>query len=169
MRSKLQRCSTLTYVVTNGHSASTQKKPLGPPLDDLLSRWDIRQSPILILPLLLEGDVGIYSQQALTLRKELASIGIDSDYLHDTAHRKWLGRHGPVIAEIVIGLATSGAVAAFQSWLTQSLSGARVHVKAVRKVEADGSRLDWFEAEGSGTDVAQLLETFRESTGERDN
>ena len=60
-------------------------------------QFEFPQRDCVILPLEVQGEVGVYSEAELTLKKDLTEAGIDADYLHDPQHRRWLGLHGPVV------------------------------------------------------------------------
>ena len=115
---------------------------------------------VVILPIRVQDDVGIYPDEVLTLKKQLRAQGVDADFLHDSDHRRWLGLKGEVVATIILGFVTSGGVAAVQSMLTQRFAGRRLRLRAARRRNADGSVVEWFEADGSGDDVARALDKF---------
>jgi len=120
---------------------------------------------LVVLPQRIEGDVGIYRDETLMIKKELLAEDVDVDYLHDAEHRQWHGLKGQeLLLQIAIGIASSGAVAALQSWLTRRWSGKRVQIKVVRKRrKSDGAiQLDWYEAEGDGESIAAALEAIRD-------
>jgi hypothetical protein len=123
---------------------------------------------VVILPEEIDdGAIGLYRDELLTLKKELVAQGVDADFLHDASHRSWLGLKGEVAVSIVIGLATSGAVAAVQAWLTRRFGKQRVRIKVVRawRKETSESRLEWYEAEGSGEEIAAAMEAIRDDPG----
>jgi hypothetical protein len=122
----------------------------------------VPDADIVVYPLAMEGDIGVYSESVLTLVKEWRVEGVDVQYLHDANHRTWLGLNGAVIFTIVVGLFTSGAVATLQTLLTSKLQKVKVRLKAGRRIGADGSSEEWIEAEGTGSELAAVLEVWME-------
>lgn len=123
-----------------------------------------------ILPQQTDGDLGIYRDEQVALKKELLAAGVDADFLHDPEHRTWLGLKGDVVINLAIGLLTSGAVAAIQGWLTNTFGRSHVRLKVVRvrhSEETGESRAEWYEAEGNGEDVARALEAIRHDADPR--
>lgn len=119
---------------------------------------------IVLLPDRVEGENGIYSDAVLLLKKQLVEAGVDAAYLHDADHQLWEGKRGiGVLLSVVISFGSSAAVAAIQSWLTGTFTRDRVHLKVGRHRQLDGTVTGWFEAEGSGSEVAKLLDRFMES------
>lgn len=122
---------------------------------------------VVVLPELVEGGVGTYRDELVALKKELLAEGVDADYLHDQAHRTWRGLKGDVVVQILLGLLTSGAVAAVQSWLTTRFRKSQVRIKVVRvrrSLDGGESSAEWFEAEGNGEAVARALEAIRDDS-----
>ena len=120
------------------------------------------EADVIIFPLAFEGEVGIYSESVLLLAKRLRAEGISAEYLNGPENRTWLGLNGtPVGLSILIGFLTSGGVAAVQSWLVSSLGKTRLRFKGGRNVNADGSVDEWFEAVGTGEDIARVLEAWK--------
>lgn len=107
--------------------------------------------------------IGIYRDEVLSLKKDLVAVGLSADFLYPTDNRRWLGLHGEVVVSIVVGLFTSGAVAALQVWIVQKFGQdkVRARVARVRKTEAGTSEVLWYEVEGSATGVAAALEPLR--------
>lgn len=127
---------------------------------------DVSELPsvdVLIYPIAVEGEIGVYSEAVLTLGKRLRAAGVSAQYVHDRDHRTWLGLNGSeLLSSIIVGIFTSGGVAAVQSYLTQSVSQKRIKVKAGRKTEADGSSVEWFEGEGTPKDIVEAMKVVFE-------
>ncbi len=58
---------------------------------------------VVVLPEQVDGDLGIYRDELVALKKELLAEGVDVDYLHDQAHRTWRGLKGDVVVTILLG------------------------------------------------------------------
>ncbi|MHB8466747.1 MAG: hypothetical protein ACYDH6_19250 [Acidimicrobiales bacterium] len=119
----------------------------------------------MIYPERLVGDDGVYRDEVITLKKAMVVEGVDTEYLHETEHRKWEGFKGAgILVPLIISAGSSGAVAALQSWLTGRFGKDPVRLKLGRSRAPDGEVAEWFEAEGTADEVASLLESFKEWT-----
>lgn len=49
---------------------------------------------VVILPVRIEGEQGVYRDAVLILKKQLAERGIDAAYMHDADHQLWEGMKG---------------------------------------------------------------------------
>jgi hypothetical protein len=132
------------------------------PSDSEIEERILASEGVLIVPVRVQGEIGIYTDDQLMLKKALIAEGIGAEFMHDADHRQWVGFKGPVIGEIIVGLATSGTVAALQAYFIRLGSKHRIRVRAARRIEQDGSRLDWFEASGEASDVAEMFESFKD-------
>jgi hypothetical protein len=108
----------------------------------------------------MEGNDGVYPEQAIELMKEIRGYGINARWLHDADRRVWFGQRTGVVEAVVIpfivGIASSGGWAA----IAQLLSRKRTKIKlkiGYRKIDGVGQER-WVELEGKSTDIATTLE-----------
>lgn len=120
---------------------------------------------VVLLPERQDGDFGYYPDTYIELAKELRAGGLRAGFMHDPEHRKWIGRKGVPVAEVVaLGVVSSvlgaGLVAALRKALGV-LSGDRVRLK-VMKIKDDRSGLthESFEWDGSKDGVVEALHEF---------
>ena len=133
---------------------------------------EFAESAIVVLPVLVEGDLGVYSNEVSTLAKELRAAGVASDYLHDADHRQWRINMGEVPVDLVVGVASaiigSGLWDAFVAFLTTRYPRNEVRLRIVRqRRRPNGDRTNTtVEISGSGRQLRKLLETALKADAE---
>lgn len=122
---------------------------------------------VVILPEAVEGAVGIYRDDLVTLAKEMRSAGIDAAYAHDQEHRTWSGRMGaPVLVPILLAIGESTVPSAafffLEQWLTSRFPDTDVSVRVVHKSKSpDEKNKDVLKISGlSGADAAKAIREF---------
>jgi hypothetical protein len=117
---------------------------------------------ILVFPRQISDGRGLYDDSVVTLVKELREAGATAAYQHDRESREWIGEKAvPAVAlMIVVGIATNAGWEALRAVFRRHKSD-RVHVKAARCTQTSaGTRWEWFEAEGTGDELATALEAL---------
>lgn len=126
---------------------------------------------LLILPreLAEDGD-GLYDDSVLTLAKEFRSEGVTADYLHPPEERRWIGEKSaaPLLVEFVIGVGGNAGWAALKALFRRRAAG-KTRVRLAR-AKSCGEKVEWewFEAEGTGEEVARAVEALEPSAAEGD-
>jgi hypothetical protein len=121
---------------------------------------------VVFLPQEVEGDVGVYRDEQLTIVKELKAQGVDAAYLHDADHREWLSLKGadvvvPLVVQFGISFLASGAWEIFAGLLLARFRRSRLWVKMGRTVDkGSGAETEWFEATGDADSVTNALRIF---------
>jgi hypothetical protein len=142
--------------------------PIDPPPIDLPDEIAV---DLLILPRKLaeDGD-GLYDDSVLTLAKELGSEGVTAEYLHPPEERRWIGEKSAVqlLVEFVIGVGGNAGWAALKT-LFRRRGSDRTRVRLAR-TRSRGEKIEWewFEAEGTGEEVARAIEALEPSAADGD-
>jgi hypothetical protein len=133
----------------------------GPPGTPLPEKID---ADIVVLPEEVEQDgVGLYSDSALDLVKELRLLDVTADYQHPQQSRTWIGERSfaAVAFEWIFGVSTNAGWAAICVLLRRNKGKAPGRVKIARCAEsADEITWEWFEVEGDGNTIADALESI---------
>jgi hypothetical protein len=129
-------------------------------------------SPDIPLPAIIETDVvvlpeevgedgvGIYSDSAISVVKELRSLGVTAQYQHPQDSRTWIGEKGfgAVALSWIVGVASNAGWTALCVLLRQKRRNP-VRIKLARCTQSTSEiTWEWFEVEGNGADVANALE-----------
>lgn len=114
---------------------------------------------IVILPQMMDDDVGLYPHGTLVPFKELLQEGADIAYLHSKPHRQFLTELSvpTFVIDILIGLGTDTVVAVLQSWLVGRHDADNVRLRVVRRKHTSGEELETIEVSGNGEAVARAL------------
>lgn len=125
---------------------------------------------LLVLPRETDDDGrGLYDDSAITIVKELKSLGADARYQHEKEERAWIGEESAAILALtlIIGIAGNAGWSALQALFRGSFSTKRVRVRVGRYEKlADGAtKAEWYEVEGTGEDVADALAQLASGKG----
>jgi hypothetical protein len=120
------------------------------------------ETDIVVLPDEVDRDgTGLYPDSALSLVKELRSLGVTAEYQHPQDARSWTGEKsfGAVAANWILGIASNAGWAALCVLLRRGKDKARVRIKLARCTQtATQITWDWFEVEGEKAEVADVIE-----------
>jgi hypothetical protein len=145
-----------------------QAAPIDPPPIGLPDEITV---DLLILPRKLDEDGdGLYDDSVLTLVKELRAEGITADYLHPPEERRWIGEKSAValVVEFVIGVGGNAGWAALKALFRRREAGT-IRVRLARRTSrGEEDEWEWFEAEGTGEEVARAIEALESSSAESD-
>jgi hypothetical protein len=133
----------------------------GPPRTLLPERID---ADIVVLPEEVKQDgVGLYSDSALDLIKELRLLDVTADYQHPQQSRTWIGERSfaAVAFAWIFGVSTNAGWTAICALLRRNRGKAPGRVKIARCTQsADEITWEWFEVEGDGNTIASALESI---------
>ena len=104
--------------------------------------------------------LAVYHESVLTLVKELKLEGVSADYQQGESDRTWLGHRsvGTVALDFIVGVASGAGWEALRMLLLKRYAAATVKGTVARCTRtSDAVTWEWFEVEGSGTDVADVL------------
>jgi hypothetical protein len=127
---------------------------------------DTLPGELVVLPnAVSEAGIGQYDSSMVDLVKQLRAEGVDASYQHNAENREWVGEKGVAVdvLSFVIGIASNGAWEGFMLFLRRHHTKSRVKGKVARCVKAaDGTTTwEWYEIEGTGEDVAKMIETYK--------
>lgn len=115
---------------------------------------------IVMLPAWMDGDEGVYAEQAVAFVKEMRESGVTIDWQQEGEKRQWYGKRSAVVdlvaIPLVLGIASSAGWDAIKK-LFGSRKG-RAHLKIVHWRDQDGSEGHWIELEGDAQDIVRGLE-----------
>ncbi|MGW1059012.1 hypothetical protein [Micromonospora rubida] len=125
------------------------------------SSADAHKSDIVFLPIRMDGPIGIYTEQAIDLMKDLKGQGVDASWSTAKESRGWYGERTGivelVVIPLVVGVASSAAWDALKK-VVRMRKNSTFKIKAYTRTHADGSRDAYIEVEGTGSDIASSLE-----------
>ncbi len=119
------------------------------------------ETDVVVLPEEVGGDgVGLYSDSAVSLVKELRLLGVTAQYQHSQDSRNWIGEKGfgAVALSWIVGVASNAGWAALCVLLRQKRK-TPVRIKLARCTQSDSEiTWEWFEVKGDGAEVSNALE-----------
>jgi hypothetical protein len=127
---------------------------------------------VVMLPLQVRGDIGIYSADATDVIKELTADGVDAAYLHDRQHRQWRILKGDVPYDLAIGFA--GSLMATATWVALAnvlrrlfQPGRQMRARVLKQQQRPDGSVDstWFAFEGDAETFVGALTTLTEQGG----
>ena len=128
---------------------------------------------VVVLPVRIDGDVGIYDNALVHLVKELRAEGLDADFFNASSERRWQELRGDVPIEIVIAAELSPVIIE----VIRLVLGRILDRGESRDIEfmwlrerghADGSvERDRVEIRGPRDDVLDTLARYTTGSGER--
>jgi hypothetical protein len=120
------------------------------------------ETDIVVLPDEVDQNgVGLYPDSALSLVKELRSLGVTAQYQHAQDARNWTGEKGfgAVAANWILGIASNAGWAALCVLLRRGKDKAHVRIRLARCTQsASQITWDWFEVEGEKAEIADIIE-----------
>jgi hypothetical protein len=122
---------------------------------------------VIVLPEEVTADGnGLYRDSVTDLAKRLRLEGVSAEYLHSKANRQWIGERGAadIILNFVLGIASSAGWDAVKAVFYKVPPDAPVRGKFARCVQkSDGVTWEWYEVEGTASEVAQVVEKLRDT------
>lgn len=117
---------------------------------------------VLILPRKTDDGQGLYDDSVVTVAKELRAAGATAEYQHDAGSRKWIGEKAltPLEVDLIAGIATNAGWAAIATVLGRRKARVRARLARCAKTPS-GTQWEWFEVEGSGTEVADTVKSLQ--------
>ena len=133
-------------------------------MDVALPRQSVHD--VLVLPRELgEDEIGRYHDTAIDLVKALRGEGVNAAFAHDPDNRQWIGEKSflTYALDAVVGIFSSAAYEGLKIMLRRRHGQSPVRMRIARCVRtASGDTWEWYEVEGTGSDVAAALDQLNQ-------
>jgi hypothetical protein len=133
--------------------------------EDLLPA-DALENRLLVLPTSrLDYDVYVYDERMIDFVKQLRADGLGVDWASDKERRSFDARRSAVEVIFNISFALATGVGANMLWdgviallARKPRASTPVHLEIIRETRADGTRREWLTYDGTGAEVAKLMQ-----------
>jgi len=121
---------------------------------------------VVLLPINVDDEVGIYPQSSVFSAKDLRQAGIDAAFLDPSANRRFvLQQSADVLLTLAIGVASNAVWAGLSRYL-RTMGASRMRLRVFRFRSPDGGSLQGWEVEGESEAVLDALDRLLEEDSE---